>query len=262
MLRHAERLDLVPTIVNTMITRGTALGNLGRLRESIALLQAATHDAHEHDLPLAELRAANNLGHVLAHDDHLGAMEACRTGLELADRFGDVRFIASFASSLASYLARDGQFDEAQALRDDVRDRIELPDGSTVWYDLGDLTIRAERGDASAAEQAHDALRRASKDTDPQSLAWVPASRGNLDLLAGRVEAAYDDLMGSEAAHRYPDHLFVATEAAVLLRDIDRLGAVAEALEATPAHGRMITSIRAALDGSIAARVQSGPVGP
>jgi class 3 adenylate cyclase/tetratricopeptide (TPR) repeat protein len=253
VLRHAERLDLVPTIVNTMITRGTALGNLGRLRESIALLQAAARDAREHDLPLAELRAASNLGHVFAHDDHLGAMEACRTGLELAKRFGDVRFIASFASSLASYLARDGRFDEAQALRDDVRDRIELPDGAIVWYDLGDLTIRAERGDAAAAEQAHDALRRASKDTDPQSLAWVPASRGNLDLLAGRAEAAYDDLMGSEEAHRYPDHLFVATEAAVLLRDIDRLEAVAEALEATPAHGRMITSIRAALDGSIAA---------
>jgi tetratricopeptide (TPR) repeat protein len=249
----AERLGLIPTIVDTLITRGTALGNLGRMHEAIALLQGATRYAQDHDLPLAEMRAANNVGHLLAFDDHVGAMDACRTGMEQANRLGEVRFIGSFTGAVASYLDRDGRFEEGQALRDEVRDRIELPPNSLLWYELADLTARVERGDASAVDPAFEAVRRSVDDADPQSQASVPAARARLNILTGHFEAAYDDVMSVDEAHRLPDHLAIAMIAAAMLGDSERLKVVAEGLGASPARGRMIGAMDSAVSGGLAA---------
>ncbi len=249
----AERLELIPTIVNTLITRGTALGNLGRLHEAIALLQGATRYAQDHDLPLEEMRAANNVGHLLAADDHVGAMEACRTGMDQANRLGDVRFLDAFTWAVAAYLDRDGRFDEAQALRDEIRDRIELPSNSLVWYQIADLTAQIARGDASAIDPAYDAVRRAIAVDDPQAQAGVPVARGKLNVLTGRFEAAYDDVMDVEAAIRSPDHLAIAVTAAALLGDAARLEAVADALSASRVRGRMLGELHGAVSGSLAA---------
>jgi class 3 adenylate cyclase/tetratricopeptide (TPR) repeat protein len=249
----AERFGLIPTIVDTLITRGTALGNLGRMHEAIALLQGATRDAQDHDLPLAEMRAANNVGHLLAYDDHVGAMDACRTGMEQANRLGEVRFIGSFTGAVAAYLDRDGRFDEGRALRDEVRDRIELPASSLLWYELSDLTARVERGDASAVDPAFDAVRRSVDDANPQSQATVPAARATLNILTTHFEAAYDDVMSVDEAHRSPDHLAIAMIAAAMLGDIERLEVVAEGLKASPARGRMLGAIDSAVSGVLAA---------
>jgi class 3 adenylate cyclase/tetratricopeptide (TPR) repeat protein len=253
VIQQAERCDLIPTIVDTLITRGTALGNLGRLHEAIALLQGATRYAQEHDLPQAEMRAAFNLGHLLANDDHLGALEASRTGMEQANRLGDVRFIGSFTWAVASYLDRDGKYDEGQALRDEVRDRIELPESALRWYELTDLTARIERGDSSAIDAAYDAVRRSLDDADPQSQASVPAARAKLDILTGRFEAAYDEVTSVDEAHRFPEHLGIALVAAAMLGDIDRLEVVAEGLASSHARGRMLDSMSRAASGSLAA---------
>jgi tetratricopeptide (TPR) repeat protein len=249
----AERFDLTPTVVDTLITRGTALGNLGRMHEAIALLQGATRDAQDHDLPLAEMRAANNLGHLLAYDDHVGAMDACRTGMEQANRLGDVRFIGSFSGAVAAYLDRDGRFDEGQALRDDVRDGVELSASNLLWYELAELTTRVERGDASAVDPAYDAVRRSVDDANPQSQASVPGARAKLNLLTGHFEAAYDDVMSVDQAHRFSDHLGNAMIAAAMLGDVDRLEVVAEELAASPMRARMLGAIDSAVSGALAA---------
>jgi class 3 adenylate cyclase/tetratricopeptide (TPR) repeat protein len=249
----AEKFGLVPIIVDTLITRGTALGNLGRMHEAIALLQGATRNAQDHDLPSAEMRAANNVGHLLAYDDHVGAMDACRTGMQQANRLGEVRFIGSFTWAVAAYLDRDGRFDEARAMRAEVRDRIELPESSLIWYDVADLTAAVERGDASAIDPAYDALRRAVDDADPQSQASTPVARARLNILTGRFEEAYDDVMSVDRAHRSPDHLATAMVAAAMLGDVDRLESVAEGLQASPARGRMLEALVSAVSGALAA---------
>jgi len=249
----AERFNLIPTIVDALITRGTALGNLGRMYEAIALLQGATRYAQDHHLPLAEMRAANNVGHLLAYDDHVGAMDACHTGMELANRLGDVRFIGAFTWAVAEYLDRDGRFDEGQALRDEVRDRIELPASSLLWYEHTDLTSRVERGDTSALDAAYEAARRAVDNANPQSQASAPATRATLNVLEGCFQAAYDDVMSIDEAHRLPDHLAVAMVAAAMLGNIDLLKVVAEALDSSPARGRVLGSLRSAVSGALAA---------
>lgn len=249
----AERFRLVPTIVNTLITRGTALGNMGRLHEAIALLRGAAKYSQEHNQPLAEMRAANNLGHLLAYDDHAGAMAACRMGMEQANRLGDVRFIGSFTWAVAAYMDRDGRAEEARALRADARDRVELPESSVAWYELTDLLARVEYGDRAAIKAALEALERSVDTDNPQSEASAPFTRARLKLLTGELEAAYDEAMGGDEAHVLPDHLSVATVAAALLGDTERLQVVIEALASSQTRGRMVVAMSDAALASLAA---------
>jgi class 3 adenylate cyclase/tetratricopeptide (TPR) repeat protein len=253
VMREAERLELIPTIVSTLITRGTALGNLGRMHEAIALLRGATKYAQDYELPLPEMRAANNLGHLLAYDDHVGAMEGCRIGMEQANRLGDVRFMGSFTWAVAAYLDRDGSYDEAQRLRDDVRERVDLPASSLLWYEVTDLMAQVERGHTSAAEAAYDAVQRSVDDANPQSQAGAAITRATLNILKGEFEAAYDDAMSVTGEHLLPDHLAAALVAASLLGDTNRLEDVADGLALIPTRGRMITALRSATTASLAA---------
>jgi hypothetical protein len=199
------------------------------------------------------MRAANNLGHLLSYDDHVSAAEACRSAMEQANRLGDVRFIGSFTWGVASYLDRDGRFDEGRALRTEVLDRVELPASSILWYELTDLTARVERGDAAAEDPAYHAVSRSVDDANPQLRAAVSIAKARLDLLTGRFEAAYEGAMGVEAELRLPEHLAVAAEAAALLRDSQRLETVGRALESGPDRGRMVGSIRSEVAAALAA---------
>ena len=253
VMEPAERLGLTVIVIDALVTSGTALGNLGRMHEAIALLRGAIGYAQENDVPLAELRAANNLGHLLAFDDHHAALDSCRSGFEQANRIGHIPFIGSFAWAVAAYLDRDGRYEEAQALRDEVRERIDLPESSVAWYSLTDLMIRVERGDRSALEPAHQAVRRSVDDANPQSEAAAPAARAWLHFLAGRFEDAFDEAMGAAERHPLPDLYFHAMFPAAMLRDVDRLAAVAAGLRTTHVRGRMVDATRSAVDGAIAA---------
>lgn len=252
VMGSVEQFGLVATMIDCLVTRGTALGNLGRLHEAISLLDGATRYAQQHDLPLAELRAANNLGHLLAFDDHVAALETCRVGMEQANRLGHVRFIASFTWAVSAYLDRDGRFNEARTLRDDVRDRIELSDGSALWYELTDLMVRAERGDRTAIEPAFDAVGRSLDEANPQSAASVPIERARLHLLGGRFDVAYNEVMAVADARRSPDHLFVAFLAAGLTGEAERLQEVASGARSTQVRGRMVDALRSAVDAALA----------
>ncbi|MCP4305378.1 MAG: AAA family ATPase [bacterium] len=242
LMGPAERFGLLSTIVNTLITRGTALGNLGRLHEAIALLRGAAQYAQEHDQALPEMRAANNLGHLLAYDDHAGAMDACRMGMEQANRLGDVRFIGSFTWAVAAYLDRDGRPQEARALRAEARERVELPGSSIVWYDLSDLIVRVEYGDESAIDAAYAALERSIDEENPQSEAALPFTRARLKMITGELDAAYTVAMSVDGAHLLPDHLAVATSAAALLGNTDQLQVVIDALASSRTRGRMVVA--------------------
>src|SRR5262249_37144204 len=65
----AERLGLVPSIVDVLVSKADALSEVGRTREAIALLTGALRLAEEHDLARPRLRALNNLAGQLLLDD-------------------------------------------------------------------------------------------------------------------------------------------------------------------------------------------------
>jgi tetratricopeptide (TPR) repeat protein len=249
----AERFGLADTTIDVLITRGTALGNLGRLHEAVALLQGALEYARRRDLPLSEMRAANNLGHLLQYDDHFAALDACRRGLEKANRLGDVRFIGSFTWAVAAYVDRDGRFAEGQRMRDEVRERIQLPPDSVAWYEFTDLMSVAIQGDESAIELAREAMARSVDEENPQSVLSIPYQEAALDFLAGDFKRTYERMLSVDEDERLPDHVQKALFAAAMLRDRGRLATVASQLARCRARGRMVVSLTEAADAAIAA---------
>jgi class 3 adenylate cyclase/tetratricopeptide (TPR) repeat protein len=252
-IARAEQAGLEETVVDLLITRGTALGDLGRLHEAIALLQGASEIARSRDLPVAEMRADNNLGHLLAWHDHEAALHACRRGMEMANRLGDVRFIASFTWAVAAYLDLDGQFEEARRIRDDVREKVELPEQSYLWYERMDLTAAAIQGDKIAADTALDLAQRMVDSNNPQSQAASPVQRAELLWLAGEFEAAFEQALEIEHNSPLPDNYLIAFYAAAMLRDRDKLERVADGLDRCRARGRLVTVLELSVAGSLAA---------
>ena len=88
-LAGAERLDMVPIIAEGMITKATALGSMGRMRESEALLAGALSFADENDLPASQMRAHLNLSNSMWITDPRRGLGVARAGIDIARRLGN-----------------------------------------------------------------------------------------------------------------------------------------------------------------------------
>ncbi len=87
-LTAAERLDLVPIIADTLITKGSALWNVGRSREGLGLMKAGRDLAESAGLLTTLLRGHVNIsGAQLAIDPRAGLVTA-RDGMAFAGRVG------------------------------------------------------------------------------------------------------------------------------------------------------------------------------
>ena len=81
-LEGAERLDMVPVIAEGMITKATAMGSMGRMRESEALLAGALSFADENDLAASQMRAHLNLSNSMWITDPRRGLKVARTGID------------------------------------------------------------------------------------------------------------------------------------------------------------------------------------
>jgi tetratricopeptide (TPR) repeat protein len=88
VLATAERLDLKPVIADALITRGSALAQLGRLAEGLALLRAGQEIAERIGHAEAITRAVGNRIGYEADADPRTALEVGRAGLATMDRLG------------------------------------------------------------------------------------------------------------------------------------------------------------------------------
>ena len=120
VLADAERLDLVAVLADNLVTKGTILGNSGRPREGIALLEAGRRLAEAEVLPRTMIRSAINLAAVLATNDPRGALEVVRAGLEVATRFGVFPMRVTLAGNAVATATMIGDWDWALALLDDT----------------------------------------------------------------------------------------------------------------------------------------------
>ncbi len=92
-LAAAEELDLGVVLADTLITKGVALGTIGRSFEAMALESAGRDLARRLDLPWTELRAIANIGLLLASDDMVAGVQLMRDGMALAERVGVRNYI-------------------------------------------------------------------------------------------------------------------------------------------------------------------------
>ena len=81
-LEGAERLDMVPVIAEGMITKATAMGSMGRMRESEALLAGALSFADENDLAASQMRAHLNLSNSMWITDPRRGLKVARAGID------------------------------------------------------------------------------------------------------------------------------------------------------------------------------------
>ncbi len=87
-LSVAAALHLDETIAMALVTKRTAMTDLGQLREGIALLEGAVADATAHRQHFAMLRGLNNLASITVVLDPRASLEQIRLGMATARRLG------------------------------------------------------------------------------------------------------------------------------------------------------------------------------
>jgi class 3 adenylate cyclase/tetratricopeptide (TPR) repeat protein len=251
-LIEAEQSDLIPAIVNGMITKGGALGYLGRGYEGISTMRGAFSLAEAHGIETGMLRAQTNLSDAQISRDPRAALETARGGLERVRRLGRLDYLGTLTLNGTYPAFRTGDWDwavaEAKSLQAAALNEVDRAAGL-----LGAIVIDAARGE-DVAERAAEALTVMGGGSDNQALATVEDVSGAIALIQGRLEEAYE--RSSRAAGMIawlaPMAYLNAARAAIWLKDLDRVRIALDRMRATT-HGPAIAAGTATVEGAIAA---------
>ena len=187
-LAAAERGDLIPLLADMLITKGSALRGLGRVREGIGLIETGEGIARSAGLVETLLRGLNNRTIPLVDFDPTATLAATEEGLALARRMGLRQWIFGFSTAVGEDAIRLGDWDHAtaviaSALADDPpdEDSLELLFAATI--------VPALRGEDLAGILG-DIERLVGSSTDIGMLNSLYNSRGFAALGAGDLGAA------------------------------------------------------------------------
>jgi len=114
-----EGFELTQQIADAMITRGTALGGMGRIRQGLALIKGGLELADAEGYAFTSIRARINLTYVGAVEDPVMGFNAYREAYDLARRTGQRGMALFLTPLLAGYHAFRGELDEVEALATD-----------------------------------------------------------------------------------------------------------------------------------------------
>ncbi len=243
----AEANGDLPTLIDSLNTRGTAVPSLGRRAEGIALLRETLRLAEAAVLPYQILRAINNLN-VIQAIDGMAALSSRQRGYELARRVRHGGLLARFTVGHAVWLYHHGRFDEAL----DVLDESQTWEWS-LWADSAGasagLVRWAQTGDAAHLTKARELNRSLIEAHEPQYRAGGIDLEARFTWLLGDLPGAYDlaHLVNPPLAH--DDHRHTAVGSAIRLRDAERLRKAADLLEVP--YGRRFDLLRSAIDAGL-----------
>ena len=127
VLDAAEHADLPAVVADTLVTKGTALGILGRPVEGLGAIAAGRELAEASGLGMTVLRADNNRAFSLASRDPRAGFETSRDGLALARRLGARGWVPGMIQNLGEFGLRTGDWATAMvelnaALAEDFED--------------------------------------------------------------------------------------------------------------------------------------------
>jgi tetratricopeptide (TPR) repeat protein len=158
VLDAAEALDLPDIISDALVTRGSALGNVGRMNEAVALLRAGADLAETNGLWETNLRGRNNLTASVSARDPRAAMEIGRGALADARRLGLRTWVVALLGNLIEVAMYTGDWDWALSEIDQLR-AAELEHEDRLWVLQVSIQVNAARGADVAADLAeHDRL--------------------------------------------------------------------------------------------------------
>jgi class 3 adenylate cyclase/tetratricopeptide (TPR) repeat protein len=252
-LELAERFDRDDLIADVLVSKSGALGDVGRRREAITLVEGALRLARAHGYTEIEGRALNSLAYVLEADDLERALAFYREGLELQRRLGRRSRVGVITANLAGALV-DFAADWDEALRM-VGELLPVETGARDRFDLEQVAIfvAAARGEPDEERfAAYEAL--ADSLADPQRSANLDLTRAAVAWCRGDFEAVHNaGLTAAEFPGKSIYGLGLARWGALWLRDAMAIPAILERLEANPDRSRFAkaarSSARAALAG-------------
>jgi class 3 adenylate cyclase/tetratricopeptide (TPR) repeat protein len=211
VLAIAERTDQLAVLADTLVTKGSALVNLGRRREGLGLVDAGYKLAEEQGHASVMLRALNNTMANRTEVDPRATYDAGSAGLVLARRLGQTQWIHSFVGNLAFVTLRTGEFLTGQA---------ELENALAETFDASDrllllnnhVDIRAFLG-SSTDESMQEMETTVASSERPDANTFLIESQAFVAMLAGNLAEArqkWADLFPVDPANNYPAHLWIA----------------------------------------------------
>jgi tetratricopeptide (TPR) repeat protein len=252
VLAAAERLDIIPIIADTLVTRGMGLALTGRVYEGLGALEAGLRLAESSGLPGTVLRARLNIGGVLWWRDPVAAIVASTPGIELARRLGRRSEGIIILANWALARLRTGEWDGALSeLRELEATPLEESDRAIVLQHL--IHFLAFRGDLPG-ELLDELVATTVSNRDVQNLADVKRARASVALAAGRLREAFDESINAAEASAVNGTapLGFAGRAAAWACDPDLLSDALARHEATGLHGPAVELERTTMRGALA----------
>ncbi len=253
VLEAAEHADLVAIVADTLITKGTALGILGRSTEGLGVLGAGASLAEAHDLSATLMRAHINLSFHEANRDPRAALNYARTGLALARRFGATSPATILLGNSVDGALRAGEWSWAlKELEPALADRLEASDRITLLATA--ISIDACRG-GSTAGPLEELIELVGSSLEPGIQGVNHSARAMVFFAAGRLaeaRAAWHDLAEISTGNLAEAHARSA-RAALWLGDSAGAASDVAALDAAGIHGLAIEADRATTRAGIAA---------
>ena len=251
-LAIAERLDLVPVYTDVLITKGTALGNVYRTREALTLMEAGLDLAREYQLSKSKWRALNNLG-VIGGSDRWFRPELMQERVEDARRRGEPRQLYETTLDDAWQEVWNFNWDRVNEVLMEL-DPEAVPFTTGISYSDLELAKMQLDGRAEKAERRYQAIWKEHAGVgDAQQALGDVIDRAGVAFYNGRFEEAFDIVIDTEQILPYRVDLWLATMAALQLRDAERLQRVSDRIDASLFRGRVIDLMRSATLGAIAA---------
>jgi len=250
VLEVAEHANLVSIVAYTLVTRGSALGNLGRVHEALGVIDAGQKLAEAHGLSASVLRALINRSNYEL--DLRQSLEMARAAIALARRLGQRRMATiAFGNSVESAM-RTGQWEwvsaEAEGM---VGDELDPIDRAQLVGSV--LQLRAFRGnDASPLLKEHEQL--LANQAGYQAAVALADSRGVIALAAGDPGHAFSEFMFQAQADALnaPYALPLAGRAALWCRDVEGARQALQLLDAGGFHRPHLEASRVTIGAGIA----------
>ncbi len=252
-LALAERLDLVPIVADLLVTKGSALANVGRPRESLGVIEAGRRLAESEGLTFTILRATLNSTGIAEGDDPVASLATARRGLDLAVRLSLPAFLTSFRETVAFLSIRTGDWDGGVAV---LREGLESVDEGDRVHLVGALAafgiLRGEPG-ATDLREIEQLLER---ETVPQTATHLPAAQVIVALVEGApamAEAAADRIRELLPQPLEPSVWSVLARTALWARDGEMAARALAGHRASASRGRAMEADRSTMSAGLAA---------
>jgi len=253
VLEAAEHGDLVDILARALVTKGAALGSIGRRREGIGAIRAAEQLARDNRLDDVLSLALGIRGFLQGDIDMGGSLDAYREGLALARRVGNRVAVLRFVNNLGYTAFLAGDWDEAlEHLDGQLAEDLERADRIALL--ANSVIVHVCRGE-DVTEKLAELQRLMGEDPLRGFAVFVDDSMANAALADGRLSdsrAAWRHLADQDATNA-PEFRYRAARAALWDGDVEDARTDLAALDATGVHGSVVELRRMTIRAGLAA---------